>query len=179
MPIQTASLPGTVSSSLSVFDLFVAWEHGACVCCPADGQLLEPSRYVRDARLTVWFSVPSVAMLMRRLGALKPNAFPELRLSLFCGEALPAELAAAWSEAAPSSGLENLYGPTEATVACTAQTWPPPRVSNGLVPIGKPFGETITRILSVTPRMEIGVNMGGSGRWMPWRAANHLSTPST
>jgi len=132
---------------LSVFDLFVAWEHGACVCCPADGQLLEPSRYVRDARLTVWFSVPSVAMLMRRLGALKPNAFPELRLSLFCGEALPAELAAAWSEAAPSSALENLYGPTEATVACTAQTWPPPPASNGLVPIGKPFGETITRIV--------------------------------
>ena len=132
---------------LSVFDLFAAWEHGACVCCPAENQLLEPSRYVRDSRLTVWFSVPSAAMLMRRFGALKPNAFPELRLSLFCGEALPADLAAAWSAAAPNSMLENLYGPTEATVACTAQRWPPPPASNGLVPIGRPFGQMVTRIV--------------------------------
>ncbi len=132
---------------LSVFDMFVAWERGACVCCPSERQLLEPSRYVRDSRLTVWFSVPSAAMIMRRLGALKPNAFPELRLSLFCGEALPADLAAAWSKAAPNSVLENLYGPTEATVACTAQSWPPPQAANGLVPIGRPFGQTVTRIV--------------------------------
>jgi amino acid adenylation domain-containing protein len=132
---------------LSVFDLFAAWEHGACVCCPAESQLLEPSGYVRESRLTAWFSVPSAAMFMRRFGALKPDAFPELRLSLFCGEALPADLAAAWSAAAPNSVLENLYGPTEATVACTAQGWPPPAASNGLVPIGQPFGQTVTRVL--------------------------------
>jgi amino acid adenylation domain-containing protein len=132
---------------LSVFDMFAAWEHGACVCCPAENQVLEPSRYVRDSRLTVWFSVPSTAMLMHRFGALKPNAFSELRLSLFCGEALPADLADAWSAAAPNSALENLYGPTEATVACTAQGWPPPLASNGLVPIGTPFGQTVTRVL--------------------------------
>jgi amino acid adenylation domain-containing protein len=132
---------------LSIFDLFAAWEHGACVCCPAESQLLEPSRYARDSRLTVWFSVPSAAMLMRRFGVLKPDAFPELRLSLFCGEALPADLAAAWSAAAPNSVVENLYGPTEATVACTAQGWPPPPASNGLVPIGEPFGQTIARVV--------------------------------
>jgi amino acid adenylation domain-containing protein len=132
---------------LSVFDLFAAWERGACVCCPSEKQLLEPSRYVRDSRLTVWFSVPSVAMIMRRLGALKPGAFPELRLSLFCGEALPADIATAWAAAAPNSRLENLYGPTEATVACTVQSWPHVEASNGLVPIGRPFGQTVTRIV--------------------------------
>jgi len=132
---------------LSVFDLFAAWERGACVCCPSESQLLEPSRYVRDSRLTIWFSVPSAAMIMRRLGALKPSAFPELRLSLFCGEALPADLAGAWSVAAPNSVLENLYGPTEATVACTVQRWPPLESANGLVPIGRPFGQTVTRIV--------------------------------
>jgi amino acid adenylation domain-containing protein len=134
---------------LSVFDMFVAWEHGACVCCPEEKQLLEPSGFLRDAGLTVWFSVPSVAMLMRRFGALKPNSFPDLRLSLFCGEALPAELAVAWTAAAPHSVLENLYGPTEATIACTAQRWRPGCRSpaNGLVPIGRPFGRTLTRVL--------------------------------
>ncbi len=134
---------------LSVFDLFVAWEHGSCVCVPADGQRLEPSGFVRDAGLTVWFSVPSVAMLMRRLGALKPAAFPTLRLTLFCGEALPADLATAWAEAAPNSVVENLYGPTEATIACTVQRWDRASAAgaNGLVPIGRPLGETVTRVV--------------------------------
>ena len=147
---------------LSVFDMFVAWERGACVCCPDEKHLLNPSGFVRDAALTVWFSVPSVAMLMRRFGALKPNSFPDLRLSLFCGEALPANLADAWGAAAPHSVLENLYGPTEATIACTVQRWRPECASpaNGLVPIGRPFGKTVTRVvddsLSEVPPGETG-----------------------
>jgi amino acid adenylation domain-containing protein len=134
---------------LSVFDMFVAWERGACVCCPDEKHLLEPSGFVREAALTVWFSVPSVAMLMQRFGALKAKSFPDLRLSLFCGEALPADLAAAWAAAAPNSVLENLYGPTEATIACTAQRWTSDCASraNGLVPIGRPFGKTLTRVV--------------------------------
>jgi amino acid adenylation domain-containing protein len=127
---------------LSAFDLFAAWQHGACVCCPDAGQLLRPTDFVRDARLTVWFSVPSAAMFVERLGGLEPDLFPTLRLSLFCGEALAAELADAWAAAAPNSVVENLYGPTEATIACTAHRWErnsPPGV-NGFVPIGEPLG---------------------------------------
>ena len=139
---------------LSVFDLFAAWEHGACVCCPVASQLLRPSNFVRESDLTVWFSVPSAAMFLQRLGGLKSDAFPALRLSLFCGEALPVELAAAWAKAAPNSVVENLYGPTEATVACTAYRWDrssKPEAS-GLVPIGKPFGETVTRVVDESLR---------------------------
>ena len=73
---------------LSVFDLFAAWEHGACVCSPTPKELLNPSSFVRSAGLTVWFSVPSVAMFLQRFHALRPGAFASLRLSLFCGEAL-------------------------------------------------------------------------------------------
>jgi amino acid adenylation domain-containing protein len=129
---------------LSAFDLFAAWENGACVCCPTERQRLEPSRYIRAAELSIWFSVPSVAMLMRRLRTLKPGAFPSLRLSLFCGEALPADLADAWAAAAPRSAVDNLYGPTEATIACTAYRWKPGAVAgaNGLVPIGRPLAGT-------------------------------------
>jgi amino acid adenylation domain-containing protein len=128
---------------LSVFDLFAAWGCGGCVCPPDDSARFEPSRFVREAELTVWFSVPSVALLMKRLGALKPDVFRSLRLSLFCGEALPADLASAWAAAAPASVVENLYGPTEATIACTAHRWDASGASstNGLVPIGRPFGE--------------------------------------
>lgn len=134
---------------LSAFDMFVAWQHGACVCCPDAGQLLRPSEFVRDAGLTVWFSVPSAAMLLERLGGLEPGMFPTLRLSLFCGEALTAELADAWAAAAPRSAVDNLYGPTEATIACTAHRWErnSPPGANGFVPIGEPLGATRAHVV--------------------------------
>lgn len=132
-----------VTFDLSAFDMFVAWERGACIVCPPAKALLSPGNYIRDSRLTVWFSVPSVALLMKKLGTLKPDAFPDLRWSLFCGEALPADIAAAWAEAAPASTVENLYGPTEATIFCTAYRWDADRSAAecelGLVPIGWPL----------------------------------------
>jgi amino acid adenylation domain-containing protein len=128
---------------LSAFDMFLAWERGACVCCPSRKALLNPAQFIRDSQLTVWFSVPSVGLMMRGLGSLKPSWFPTLRWSLFCGEPLPADLAAAWAEAAPQSTLENLYGPTELTIACTAYRWDrrtsPPVSDRNIVPIGYPL----------------------------------------
>jgi amino acid adenylation domain-containing protein len=127
---------------LSVFDMFVAWEAGACVCCPSAKSLLGPAEFIRSSELTLWFSVPSAAMIMRRLGMLKPDSYPSLRWSLFCGEPLPMDVTGAWAAAAPNSVVENLYGPTEATVACTLYRWDPARSPEecvlGLVPIGAP-----------------------------------------
>jgi amino acid adenylation domain-containing protein len=135
---------------LSVFDMFAAWECGACVCCPTQKSLLNPSDFIRRSRLTVWFSVPSIALFMRRLRVLKTDSFPMLRRSLFCGEALPAEVAREWSEAAPNSVVENLYGPTEATIACTAYRWDsgrsPEESELGIVPVGHPLGEMSTLV---------------------------------
>lgn len=128
---------------LSVFDMFIAWERGACVCCPTGKALTVPSQFIADARLTVWFSVPSVAVILKRLGLLKPARHPRLRWSLFCGEALTVEVAQAWAAAAPNSTVENLYGPTEATIACTVHRWDPQRSPSecelGIVPIGAPL----------------------------------------
>jgi amino acid adenylation domain-containing protein len=135
---------------LSVFDMFAAWESGACVCCPSDKTLLNPADFIRRSRLTVWFSVPSIALFMKRLRVLKPASFPALRWSLFCGEALPAGVTQEWAEAAPSSTVENLYGPTEATIACTAYRWDslrsPDESELGIVPIGEAFGAMSTLV---------------------------------
>ena len=128
---------------LSVFDLFLAWERGACVCCPPENALMTPGRFIRDAGLTVWFSVPSTAVFMRKLKMLKPGSYPTLRWSLFCGEPLPAESARAFAGAAPNSIVENLYGPTELTIACTLYRWDnersPAESALGVVPIGAPY----------------------------------------
>jgi amino acid adenylation domain-containing protein len=122
---------------LSNFDMFVSWESGACVCVPAD--LNRPDRFIKETGITVWFSVPSQAIVMQRLGMLKPDSFPTLRLSLFCGEALPDDIAAAWAKAAPDSEIENLYGPTELTISCTRYRWSEETRDEahiGIVPIG-------------------------------------------
>ncbi len=131
---------------LSVFDMFVCWERGACLCCPTAKTLLNPGNFIRESSISVWFSVPSSAIFMRRFGSLKPDQYPELRWSLFCGEPLPAEVARVWSLAASSSTLENLYGPTEVTIACMVYRWHPTRseaeCQGGLVPIGDPLPST-------------------------------------
>jgi len=128
---------------LSAFDMFVAWERGACLCCPTQSQKLFPGKYITDSGITIWFSVPSTAVLMSRLHMLQPGKFPGLRLSLFCGEALPAEVMQTWGETAPNSILENLYGPTELTIACTLYRWDPAcspgECEHGVVPIGEPY----------------------------------------
>jgi amino acid adenylation domain-containing protein len=128
---------------LSVFDMFVAWERGACLCCPSASELQKPGPWLKDAELTIWFSVPSLGLVMKRLGMLAAGAYPSLRWSLFCGEPLPASLAVEWSAAAPNAELENLYGPTELTIACTAYRWrydgSPRETLHGLVPIGEPL----------------------------------------
>ena len=125
---------------VSVFDMFVAWQCGACLCCVSKQQKLLPTAYIQDARLTVWFSVPSTGLLLKKLGLLVARSYPDLRLSLFAGEALPADLTSAWAKAAPNSIVENLYGPTELTVACTHYRWDehssPARCELGVVPIG-------------------------------------------
>jgi len=127
---------------LSVHDLFTCWDAGATLC-PFAEQTLTPAALVDELALTVWFSVPSVAMFASKLGLLQPGAFPSLRWSLFCGEALSSSLAAAWQQAANNSILENLYGPTEATIAITYYRWDPEtspaECVRGLVPIGWPF----------------------------------------
>ena len=149
---------------LSAHDMFVAWSCGACVCCPTQKEMIKPDRFINSARLSVWFSVPSTAVFMRKLGLLKPNMYPNLRLSLFCGEALPAETATQWSAAAPNCIVENIYGPTELTIACTAYRWnnltSPAECEQGTVPIGQPFDGM--RALVVDDRLN-EVAPGGDG----------------
>jgi len=74
---------------------------------------------------------------------LKPGHYPQLRVSLFCGEPLPVSSVQAWSYAAPNSIVENLYGPTELTIACTLYRWDAQRSAAesemGIVPIGYPY----------------------------------------
>lgn len=134
---------------LSVHDLFLCWGSGATLVVPDKEALLRPSTFIRDQRITQWFSVPSLAVLMDRQRALKEDAFPTLRCSAFCGEPLSMDVAGRWALAACNSRVLNLYGPTEATIAITAYERPRAQAAgtHGILSIGRPFPGTPTRIV--------------------------------
>ncbi|MBI3668705.1 MAG: amino acid adenylation domain-containing protein [Acidobacteria bacterium] len=156
---------------LSVHDMFVCWERGACLYSVPDKATMLPAKFIRDHELTMWFSVPSVAGVLARTRLLQPGSFPSLRYSLFCGEPLSAKYAQLWQEAAPQSVVENLYGPTEATIAISQYRWDgaksPEECYNGIVPIGWIFKGQQCRVIdterNLLPPGELGeLCLGGS-----------------
>lgn len=128
---------------VSIHNMFVCWTRGATLIVPTRGEAAKPAEYIRDENITCWFSVPSVAYQVRLQGELLPNAFPNLRLSCFAGEALAVDLAEEWAQAAPNSTIENWYGPTEATIVVARYVMPREQIGHhpqeGSVPIGKAF----------------------------------------
>jgi D-alanine--poly(phosphoribitol) ligase subunit 1 len=168
---------------LSVHDLFVCWGAGGCSCVPTDDAPLRAATFVREERITAWFSVPSLAQLMHRMRSLKPAALPTIRYGFFCGEALSYETVQAFATAAPQSRLINLYGPTETTIAITAFEVDRSRMpEKGTVPLGVAFhGHTTTindeELWLSGPQVSNGyvnapeatanafVNVDGSQRW--------------
>jgi D-alanine--poly(phosphoribitol) ligase subunit 1 len=128
---------------LSVHDIFVTLlGGGTLVVIPAE-QRMFPARFLREKEISHWFSVPSAADSLHRVGTLRPGIFPHLQQTLFCGEPLRWPVAEAWQAAAPNSRVINLYGPTEATIAISYYVVPRRRSRlndiYGIVPIGKVF----------------------------------------
>lgn len=149
---------------LSLHDLLTTWAAGATLVPWPTAQRADPARFIAEQRLTRWFSVPSVAMTMARLGGLRPGQFPRLRQTYFCGEALPADTARAWQEAAPNSQIVNLYGPAEATVAVTAhlveKSAETKRHAAPIVALGRPFEDVQADIFDDQKQRVCGAGRG-------------------
>src|SRR5580693_2859880 len=105
---------------LSTFDIFGSITAGAQLhLVPSETALLPPklAEFIRNSKLTQWFSVPSVLNYLAKFNAVKQNHFPSLRRVLWCGEVLPTPALIYWMERLPKVRFSNLYGPTEATIA--------------------------------------------------------------
>jgi len=140
-PADRVANHAALSFDLSVYDMFGCFHAGATLCpVTRPGDAAFPGRFIREERISVWFSVPAVLGNMLATGQLVAGAFaPHLRLALFAGEALRPDFAAAWLSTHPDVPLHNLYGPTEAGVCSffrvrSDQPLPPGRS----VPIGRP-----------------------------------------
>jgi len=124
----------------SMFDLFVCWAFGGCLCCPTVHEWVNPNKYIVARSLTVIDIVPSTGHAMNRRNGWRAGRFGLLRLGRFGGEALSSELAAALAAAAPNAAIDNVYGPTECTVDAAYYRWDsarsPAEATHGVVPIG-------------------------------------------
>jgi D-alanine--poly(phosphoribitol) ligase subunit 1 len=134
-----AAETSATSFDISVYNMFSTWRAGASLHIVPPNQVMAPAKFIQKQQLTVWYSVPSIAAFMARLGLLKPGAFPTLRQSFFAGEPLLTSIAAAWQVAAPSSIVSNMYGPTEAQM-CTGEDYGPNcAVTRDCIAIGRPY----------------------------------------
>ena len=106
---------------LSVLDIYLAIKHGAALHLVTEElgrQPKELAEFIERARLTVWYSTPSILSVLTQFGDLPQRDLSSLRLVLFAGEVFPAKHLRATKRELPRPVFYNLYGPTETNV-CT------------------------------------------------------------
>jgi L-proline---[L-prolyl-carrier protein] ligase len=159
--------PSPLGFDLSTFDIFNMALCGAtCVLVP--GHIVWMPRFlvqfVREARITCWYSVPSILAGMLQQERLAEHAYPGLRVILFAGEVFPGPNVARLQAAAPQAVCANLYGPTETNVV----TWyRAPRDFSGSqpLPIGHPCPYATVTVDAASGELLAGGDSLMSGYW--------------
>jgi amino acid adenylation domain-containing protein len=129
---------------VSTFDVFgTLWAGAELHLVPPELNLLphKLAQFIREARLTQWFSVPSVLNLMANFDVVRQDDFPALSRVLFAGEVLPTPTLIYWMRRLPHAQFTNLYGPTETTIVSSHYTVPRcPADEREPIPIGSACG---------------------------------------
>ena len=127
---------------LSVMSYLIPLCKGACVYTIPDSGMKFTNIYsvLTTHKITFALMVPSVLANLRPY--FEEIDLPDMRYSLFCGEALYKDVVAEWMRCVPNAVVENVYGPTEATIFClTYRITDVHNISeyNGIVTIGTPM----------------------------------------
>ncbi|MCX6248452.1 MAG: amino acid adenylation domain-containing protein [Bacteroidetes bacterium] len=128
---------------LSIFSWFIPLLYGACVYTvpKTSNRFATAVEILEENKITIALTVPSLIHFLRPY--FDEILLPDLRLWLFCGEALHRDITAEWQKCIPNAFIENVYGPTEATIFCTrypcSKEINDDKAYNGILSIGKPF----------------------------------------
>jgi acyl-coenzyme A synthetase/AMP-(fatty) acid ligase len=123
---------------LSIFDIFTTVKAGATVVLVPEylsGFPVAFAQFIRDQRITAWYSVPSALILMLTRGNFGKHGYPDLRLILFAGEVFPIKYLRMLRQCT-TARLFNLYGPTETNVCTFYEVTEVPPARTEPVPIG-------------------------------------------
>jgi L-proline---[L-prolyl-carrier protein] ligase len=106
---------------LSIFDLYVAFGSGGTLVLIPEDIGKEPGKLaglIAEARISIWYSAPSILSLLVQYGDLEKYDYSALRTILFAGEVFPVKHLRSLTKRLPKRRYFNLYGPTETNV-CT------------------------------------------------------------
>jgi amino acid adenylation domain-containing protein len=106
---------------LSILDIYLSIKHGATLILIGEEIGKDPARLaqlIADARITSWYSAPSILSFLVQFGKLERYDYPALRTVLFAGEVFPVKYLRSLKNILPAPRYFNLYGPTETNV-CT------------------------------------------------------------
>ncbi|WP_405117528.1 AMP-binding protein [Phaeobacter sp. BS23] len=156
-----------LSFDVSIHNIMAAWCSGATLVALSPAKEPQAFEIAKTENVTSWTSTPSLVSFLDRLGVGASGALPDLRLVVFCGEALPENVAACIANWAPNAKVNNLYGPTEATIAISCHQWRADRDyvdNNGIVPIGEGFESSDLGVFD----LETGTEISGEGVGELW-----------
>lgn len=135
---------------LSIFSFTTPLVYGASFYPLPSGMIKTLGLYevLENQKITTSLMVPSAIHLLQPFMA--DIDLPDLRYSLFCGEALKTDLLKSWGPCVPNALIDNVYGPTEATIFCTTKRMDLKHLqeqsSNGIARIGKPMSQVVCGI---------------------------------
>lgn len=132
---------------LSVVSYLYPVLYGACIYTIPKGKI--KFNYIfelmDEEKLTFALMVPSILQYLRPY--FDEMNFPDMKYSLFCGEALTLAITDEWSKCVPNAKVINYYGPTEDTIYCTYYVYNREgenKTHNGVLSIGRAMPGTIT-----------------------------------
>jgi amino acid adenylation domain-containing protein len=139
-PADRISSHAPLHFDLSIFDVFAAALAGACLVLVPEkvGKFpVEVARLIERARISVWYSVPSILSMLVQRGNPSGHDLTHLRAVIFAGEVFHPRHLRRLMALLPQARFTNLYGPTETNV-CTCYHVPE-RVEDvpDPIPIGK------------------------------------------
>ncbi len=124
---------------------------GGCTYTMPEGKV----KYLYAYKILSTHKITFSLLMPSTLSYLKPYFssmnLPDLKYSLFGGEAVIYSLVEAWSKCIPNGRIYNAYGPTEASIFFLLYEWNREKeyieTHNGLMPIGKPIGDSIVILM--------------------------------
>lgn len=112
--------------ALSLFDLYVPLMYGAKIVLFSEKHIRNPmilSSAIEQKKITVWYSTPSVLMLLMQYGKTERSDHSSIRLVCYAGEVFPSESLRQLRKKWPDIDMYNQFGSTETNV-CTSRKIP-------------------------------------------------------
>jgi len=139
-----------LSFDASVHCYVVPLVTGSCVYTVPQDEIkyLYALKLMKDHDLTFVKMPPSTIAYLRPY--FNKIRLVKLKYCLLGGEPLDHDLVKEWARCIPNARIQNVYGPTEATINCLIYNLDIKRTDkhyNGIVAIGKPFGDNKTMVL--------------------------------